>query len=222
MKMETALAKASFDNVTLRDPNASDHKMSFDELEKADAGLRLEGLLCSANYPAPLNVDQPEFLKETERQLTATSIADWKMYLRWQVLNAFADSFQNRLSMRISIFQVKQLAGVGELKPRATRCAEQTDRLLGEALGQEYVKRYFPPEAKQRATAMVNNILAAMHDTIEGADWMTPATKQKAMRSSPTVSVKVGYPDRWKDYSSIDVHAMLTSMMCSALRGSGR
>ena len=206
MKMETALAKASFDNVTLRDPNASDHKMSFDDLEKLTPDFDWKAYYalrtCS---PAPLNVDQPEFLKETERQLTATSIADWKIYLRWHVLNAFADSLSKPFVDEDFNFSSKQLAGVGELKPRATRCAEQTDRLLGEALGQEYVKRYFPPEAKQRATELVNNILAAMHDAIEGADWMTPATKQKAIEKLSAVSVKVGYPDRWKDYSSIDV-----------------
>jgi endothelin-converting enzyme/putative endopeptidase len=94
---------------------------------------------------------------------------------------------------------------VGELKPRPTRCAEQTDALLGEALGQEYVKRYFPPEAKARATEMVTNILAAMHDTIEGAEWMTPETKKKAVEKLSTVKVKVGYPDKWKDYSSVAI-----------------
>jgi putative endopeptidase len=206
MTMETALAKASFDNVKLRDPNASDHKMSFDDLEKLTPDFNWKAYYVSANLsPAPLNVDQPEFMKETERQLTATSLADWKIYLRWHVLNTFADSVSKPFVDEDFNFSSRQLAGVGELKPRATRCAEQTDRLLGEALGQEYVKRYFPPEAKQRATELVNNILAEMHDVIEGADWMTPATKQKAIEKLSAVSVKVGYPDHWKDYSSIDV-----------------
>ena len=99
----------------------------------------------------------------------------------------------------------KQLAGVGELKPRPTRCAEQTDAALGEALGQEYVKRYFPPEAKARATEMVNNIVSAMHDTIESAAWMTPETKTKAVEKLSTLKIKVGYPDKWKDYSSVAI-----------------
>ena len=107
--------------------------------------------------------------------------------------------------MRTSASIRKQLAGVGELKPRGTRCAEQTDVLLGEALGQEYVKRYFPPEAKQRAQKMVTNILSAMHDTIEGLDWMTPDTKKKALEKLSTFQVKIGYPDKWKDYSSVKI-----------------
>jgi putative endopeptidase len=206
MTMETALAKASFDNVTRRDPNNSDHKMSFEDLQKLTPDFDWKAYYASAGLtPAPLNVEQPEFMKETERQLAATSIADWKVYLRWQVLNAFADSLSQPLVDEDFNFSEKQLAGVGELKPRATRCAEKTDQLFGEALGQAYVKQYFPPEAKQRATVLVNNILAAMHDTIESADWMTPATKQKALEKLSTVVVKVGYPDHWKDYSSIDV-----------------
>ena len=92
-----------------------------------------------------------------------------------------------------------------ELKPRSIRCAEQTDNLLGEASGQEYVKRYFPPEAKVRAQAMVTNIIAAMHDTLEGLDWMTPQTKQQALQKLANLRVKVGYPDKWKDYSSLTI-----------------
>jgi putative endopeptidase len=206
MTMETALAKASFDNVTRRDPNNSDHKMSFEELQKLTPAFDWKAYYAAAGLPpATMNVDQPEFMKETQRQLTATSIADWKVYLRWQVLNAFADSLSQPFVDEDFNFSSKQLAGVSELKPRATRCAEKADQLLGEALGQAYVKQYFPPEAKQRATALVNNILAAMHDTIESADWMTPVTKQKAIEKLSTVVVKVGYPDHWKDYSSIDV-----------------
>ena len=136
LTMETALAKASFDNVTRRDPNNSDHKMSFEDLQKLTPDFDWKAYYASAGLtPAPMNVDQPEFMKETERQLTATSIADWKVYLRWQVLNAFADSLSQPFVDEDFNFSSKQLAGVGELKPRATRCAEKTDQLFGEALG---------------------------------------------------------------------------------------
>jgi endothelin-converting enzyme/putative endopeptidase len=99
----------------------------------------------------------------------------------------------------------KFLAGTTEQKPRWKRCVEQTDRLLGEALGQKYVEKYFPPAAKARMTELVHNLLAAMKDTIDHLEWMTPATKQKALEKLATFNPKIGYPDRWKDYSAIPI-----------------
>ncbi len=206
MTFETALAKASLDNVALRNPTSTDHKLGFDQLQKLTPHFDWTAYYRSASIaPAALNVEQPAFLKEIERQLVDTSLADWKTYLRWQVLNNFADNLSQPFVDEHFAFFQKQLAGVGELKPRPIRCAEQTDSLLGEALGQEYVKRYFPPEAKVRARAMVTNIIAAMHDTIQNLDWMTPETKQKALQKLSTLNVKVGYPDKWKDYASVTI-----------------
>jgi putative endopeptidase len=182
MDFETALAKASLDNVTLRDPHATDHIANLDAIQKMTPHFDWSAYLKSANVqPGVVNVDQPDFLAEVERQLVSTPIAKWKTYLRWQLLNSSADTLSQPFVDAHFGFYQKQLAGVGELKPRETRCAEQADALLGEALGQEYVKRYFPPEAKQRAKDMVSNILSAMRDTIDGLDWMTPATKKKAL-----------------------------------------
>ncbi len=206
MTFETALAKATLDNVTLRDPNVSDHKMTFAQLQQLTPHFDWAAYYREAKLtPADLNVDQPGFMKEVERQFATTSIPDWKTYLRWQLLNTYAAKLSSPFENASFDFYQKELAGVGELKPRPTRCAEQTDSALGEALGQEYVKRYFPPEAKARATAMVTNIIAAMHDTIESAGWMTPETKQKAIEKLSTLNVKVGYPDKWKDYSSVSI-----------------
>jgi putative endopeptidase len=206
MAFETALAKASLDNVALRDPASTDHKMGFDQLQQLTPHFDWAAYYrAAAVSPAPLNVEQPAFLKEFERQLTSTSIPDWKVYLRWQVLNNFADNLSSPFVDEHFAFFQKQLAGVGELKPRPIRCSEQTDALLGEALGQEYVKRHFPPEAKVRAREMVGNIISAMHDTIQNLDWMTPETKQKALQKLSTLNVKVGYPDKWKDYSSVTI-----------------
>jgi putative endopeptidase len=206
MDFETALAKATLDNVTLRDPHATDHLTSFDALQKSTPHFDWSAYLDSAAVkPGVVNVDQPDFMVEVERQLASTPIAKWKTYLRWQLLNSAADALsQPFVDARFEFYQ-KQLGGVGELKPRETRCAEQTDALLGEALGQEYVKRYFPPEAKARAKAMVTNILSAMRDTIDNVDWMAPATKQKALEKLSTFQVKIGYPDKWKDYSSVKI-----------------
>ena len=206
MTIETGLSKPSLDNVALRDPNLTDHKMTFAQLQQLTPHFDWKAYYARAKItPADLNVDQPEFMKEFERQLTATSIPQWKTYLRWQLLHNFATNLPSSFVDANFAFYQKQLAGVGELKPRATRCAEQTDGLLGEALGQEYVKRYFPPQAKARATEMVTNIIAAMHDTIEGATWMATETKKKAIEKLSTLNVKVGYPDKWKDYSSVAI-----------------
>jgi putative endopeptidase len=207
MTFETALAKATLDNVALRDPHAVDHPMTLDALAKLTPHFDWAAMFKSGGVDAgvTINVDQPEFMAETDRQFALTSMADWKTYLRWQFLNGEATTLSPAFVEANFGFYQKQLAGVGELKPRPVRCAEETDNLLGEALGQEYVKRYFPPEAKQRAETMVSNILSAMHDTIEGLDWMTPGTKQKALEKLAAFHVKVGYPDKWKDYSAIKI-----------------
>jgi putative endopeptidase len=206
MTFETALAKASLDNVALRDPHATDHVGTLDALEKAAPSFDWKAFIKSTGVaPSDVNMEQPAFMAEVQRQLSSTSIADWKVYLRWQLLNSAARILSEPFVNANFEFYQKQLAGVGELKPRGTRCAEQADFLLGEALGQEYVKRYFPPEAKQRAQTMVANILSAMGDTIKGLDWMTPATKQKAMEKLGTFQVKIGYPDKWKDYSTVKI-----------------
>jgi putative endopeptidase len=206
MEIETALAKASLDNVALRDPHATDHIIDLNALEKMTRHFDWSAYFDNAHLKSgAINVDQPDFMAEVERQLVSTPIAEWRTYLRWQLLNSSADMLsQPYVDAHFGFYQ-KQLAGVGELKPRETRCAEQTDALLGEALGQEYVKRYFPPEAKQRAKEMVTNILSAMRETIDGVDWMSPATKQKALQKLATFQVKIGYPDKWKDYSSVKI-----------------
>ncbi len=100
---------------------------------------------------------------------------------------------------------MKYLSGVAEMKPRATRCAELTDQLLGEALGRKYVERHFPQAAKARVQEMVKNLLAAMQDTIEELTWMGPETKKKALEKLATFNPKIGYPDKWKDYSKVRI-----------------
>jgi endothelin-converting enzyme/putative endopeptidase len=206
MEFETALAQASLDNVALRDPHSVDHPGNLDALQKMTPHFDWNAYVKTAGLTAGvINVDQPAFMAEVERQLVSTPLDKWKTYLRWQVLNSATMALSQPFVDAHFGFYQKELAGVGELKPREVRCAEQVDMLLGEALGQEYVKRYFPPEAKQRAQTMVANILSAMHDTLEGLDWMTPATKTKALEKLSSFQVKIGYPDKWKDYSSVKI-----------------
>ena len=203
-QMEKKLAEASLDNVALRDPQATDHKTSFADLKKLAPALDWNAYFDAAKISrADLNVSEPKFLQEVDRQVRETPLGEWKTYLKWQFLHASADALSQPFVTENFSFYGKYLNGARELKPRWKRCAENTDQLLGEALGKKYVEKYFSPEAKARAQEMVRNILAAMHDTIEGLDWMQPETRARALEKLSTFNPKIGYPDKWKDYSSI-------------------
>jgi endothelin-converting enzyme/putative endopeptidase len=203
-QMEKKLAEASLDNVALRDPQATDHKTAFADLKKLAPAVDWNAYFDSAKLSrVDLNVTEPKFFQEVDRQFRQTSLADWKTYLKWQFLHSAADQLSDPFVNENFAFYGKYLNGATELKPRWKRCAESTDQLLGEALGKKYVEKYFSPEAKARAQEMVKNILAAMHDTIEGLEWMGPDTKKKALEKLSTFNPKIGYPDKWKDYSSI-------------------
>jgi putative endopeptidase len=204
--MEEKLAENSLDNVALRDPANTDHKMTYVAFTKLAPTMDWDGYFASAKISrADLNVTEPNFMKEVDRQLRETPLADWKTYLTWQLVNAKADVLSQAFVNENFAFQGKYLSGATEIKPRWKRCAESTDQLLGEALGKKYVEKYFPPAAKARAQEMVTNIIAAMHDTIEGLSWMGPETKKKALEKLSTLNPKIGYPDKWKDYSSISL-----------------
>jgi endothelin-converting enzyme/putative endopeptidase len=203
-QVEKKLAEASLDNVALRDPTATDHKTSYADLKKLAPAVDWDGYFAAAKLSrADLNVAEPKFMQEVDRQIRETPLADWKTYLKWQFLNSAAGTLSDPFVKENFAFYGQYLNGAKELKPRWKRCAEITDGLLGEALGKKYVEKYFPPEAKARAQEMVQNILAAMHDTIESLEWMSPETKKKALEKLSTFNPKIGYPDKWKDYSNI-------------------
>jgi putative endopeptidase len=207
MGMETKLAEASLDNVALRDPSATDHNTTFAQLQALAPHVDWVGYFKYKGLPADvdMNVDQPKFLQEVDRQMQQTPLADWKVYLKWQLLDSVANSLSTPFVEENFAFNGKYLAGTTEMKPRWKRCVESTDRLFGEALGQKYVEKYFPPEAKARMQEMVRNLLAAMRDDILSRPWMSDDTKEKAMAKIATFNPKIGYPDKWKDYSHIDV-----------------
>jgi endothelin-converting enzyme/putative endopeptidase len=202
---EKRLAEASLDNVALRDPKQQDHTTKFVDLEKSAPSFDWAAYFDAAKLPrSDLNVQQPKFVAAVDNELKSTPIPEWKTYLRWQVLNAAADALSAPFVEENFAFN-KTLTGATEMKPRWKRCAESTDNQLGEALGKKYVEKYFPPEAKARMQDMVKNILLAMHDTIEGADWMDAATKKKALEKLATFNPKIGYPDKWKDYAGVKI-----------------
>lgn len=204
--IEKRLAAASLDNVALRDPKATDHKTSFGRLKRMTPSFDWDTYFADARVPrADLNVDQPQFMSELERQFAKTPAADWKLYLKWHLLSEAARWLSQPFLEESFAFRGKYLQGLQEIKPRWKRCVENTDELLGEALGRKYVERHFPPAAKARAMEMVRNLLAAMKDTIDGLPWMSPATKKKALEKLATFNPKIGYPDKWKDYSKVKI-----------------
>ena len=205
-RVEKALAGESLDNVALRDPRATDHKMTMAALQTLTPHLDWSALARTLDLPAgDVNVAEPKFVKEVDRQLAATPVADWRTYLEWQLLASAAPSLSEDFVKESFDFNVAYLQGAKEMKPLWKRCAESTDRLLGEALGQKYVAKYFPPEAKARMQEMVANLRLAMGETIEGLQWMSPETKKKALEKLSTFNPKVGYPDKWKDYSRVSI-----------------
>src|SRR5215470_15493412 len=200
MGMETKLAQASLDNVELRDPAATDHNTTFSQLREMAPHVNWESYFQHKGIPTDvdMNVDQPKFLQEVDRQVQQAPLADWKVYLQWQLLNSVAGSLSKPFVEQNFAFYGAYLAGAKEMKPRWKRCAEEEDQLLGEALGKKYVEKYFPPEAKARMQEMVRNLLAAMREDILSRPWMSDDTKEKAMAKIATFNPKIGYPDKWK------------------------
>jgi endothelin-converting enzyme/putative endopeptidase len=201
---EKALAEKSLDNVKRRDPKETDHRTTLAGLRKLAPRFDWAGYLDGNHIPREdLNVRQPAFLSEVNRQLAEVPLAAWKTYLKWQVIREFAPFLSKPFVDASFDFYQATLGGAKEMKPRWKRCVESTDRHLGEALGRKYVERYFPPEAKARMQEMVKNLRLAMGDVLRGLDWMSEPTKKKALEKLATFDPKVGYPDRWKDYSKV-------------------
>jgi putative endopeptidase len=207
MAMETKLAEASLDNVALRDPSATDHNTTFAQLQEMAPHINWNEYFKHKQLPTDvdMNVDQPKFMQELDRQMQQTPLADWKVYVKWHLLNSTASDLSAPFVEEDFAFNGKYLSGTKEMKPRWKRCVESTDQLLGEALGKKYVEKYFPPEAKTRMQEMVRNLLAAMRDDILSRPWMSDDTKEKAMAKIATFNPKIGYPDKWKDYSHVDI-----------------
>jgi putative endopeptidase len=203
---EKRLAEATLDNVALRDPRQQDHMTAFSDLSKQAPHFDWAQYFDAAAMPKEaLNVTQPKYLQQLDKELKSTAVAEWKTYLEWQLLHAAADTLSKPFVEENFAFNGKFLSGATEIKPRWKRCAEATDAQIGEALGKKYVEKYFPPAAKARMQEMVKNILLAMGDSVRGLDWMDAATKAKALEKLATFYPKIGYPDQWKEYRGVVV-----------------
>ena len=207
LRIETALAKGSMTRVERRDPKNLDHKMTAAELEKLDPSFQWNTYFTKVGLPSlsSLNVSSPGFFKALNEEIDKESLADWKTYLRWHLANADADFLSTAFVNEDFDFYGKTLQGRKELRPRWKRCTDNVDRDLGEALGQAYVAKYFGPDAKQQALKMVKEIEAAMEADINGLSWMSATTKQQALIKLHGMANKIGYPDKWRDYSKLEI-----------------
>ena len=207
MALETALAQASRTRVELRDPQKNYNKMSQTDLQALTPDLKWADYFKEINLaePGEVNIHQPDFFKAVNDLVKNTPIDDWKIYLRWHLLNAAAGELSDDFVDENFKFNDATLRGVKQLKPRWKRVVASTDNAIGEALGKLYVAEYFPPEAKARALELINNLKAALSDRIKTLEWMDEPTKQEALKKLAAMAVKIGYPDKWRDYSLLKI-----------------
>ncbi len=207
MAIETRLAKASMTRVEQRDPNATYHRMSLGELSDLAPGFGWKAYFTAIgkSAPGPINVEQPDFFKEVSAMMNDVPLADWKTYLRWHVVSAAAPWLSSAFVAEDFHFRGEVMTGAKQIQPRWKRALRATDRNLGDALGMQYVKRHFPPAAKARAMEMVENLRAAFKERLRTREWMSDDTKSKALDKLAAFRVKIGYPEKWRDYSSLTI-----------------
>jgi endothelin-converting enzyme/putative endopeptidase len=207
MTFETTLAKNSMGNVERRDPQKLYNPKTKQELIAMNSAFDWNKYLVALEAPSfeKINLDSPGFVAGLNDIVQKTSLDDIKTYLRWQTLHTAAQFLSTPFVQENFNFYGKTLTGAKELRPRWKRCVQFTDRQLGEALGQAYVKVAFPPDAKDRMEKMVHNLEASMKTDIEGLDWMTPETKKAAIVKLGMITDKIGYPKKWRDYSKFKV-----------------
>ncbi|GAB3869306.1 M13 family metallopeptidase [Hymenobacter segetis] len=205
-RIETRLAKASKSRVDLRDPYANYNKMTVADANAAYPNLALPMLLKDGGLGAAKEVivGQPEFMKEVSAALKDEPLADQKQYLRWHLVSSATAALPKAYGDEAFAFS-KVLSGAKKQQPRWKRMLGSTDRALGEAFGQLYVDKAFSPAAKARAKQMIENLRVAYAERIQATDWMSAATKKEALTKLNAFTVKIGYPDKWKDYSKLNI-----------------
>ncbi|HEY6929714.1 MAG TPA: M13 family metallopeptidase [Thermoanaerobaculia bacterium] len=207
LSIETMLAEASMTRVERRDPDATYHRLEMDKLKTLTPNFSWVAYFRDVEAPAisAMNVGQPKFFETLNAQLTAVPLSDWKTYLRWHLVHAAAQGLSSGFVQEDFRFFAQTLQGTKEIQPRWKRCVQSTDAQLGFALGRLYVREYFPPEAKARADRMVKDLIAALRDDLAALPWMGPDTRKAALEKLNAFTPKIGYPDKWRDYSSLSV-----------------
>jgi putative endopeptidase len=209
LRFETELAKASKSPTELRDPESNYHKLAFADIQKLATDLDwpayLDGLGLSQEQMAQTDVGQPDFVKRAGELIASTPIDTWKAYFEWHLIHSIARYLSAPFVDEDFAFYQQALQGTKENQPRWKRVLREIDQSVGEALGQLYVEKHFPPEAKQRALAMINDLKSALRDRIQTLEWMGPQTRAAALKKLDAFGVKIGYPDKWRDYSALEI-----------------
>ncbi|HET6144609.1 MAG TPA: M13 family metallopeptidase [Candidatus Acidoferrales bacterium] len=207
LDMETKLAEASMTRVDRRDPDKTYHRMNREQLKALTPNWSWEEYFQEIGYTNinAVDISAPKFFQAMSDEMKATPLDTWKIYLRWHVLNSSAPYLSQPFVDENFSFNGQILLGTKELLPRWKRCVSATDRQLGEALGQIYTEKYFPPEAKARALDMVNHLIDALRDDLQTLPWMSAATRKEALTKLGAFTRKIGYPDKWRDYSAYAV-----------------
>lgn len=207
LDIETRLAKISNTRLENRDPIKLYNKMTIDNLQKLSPDFDWKKYFELVGLP-DLNlvvVAQPKFFSGLGSVLNEVPFDDWKVYFKWNVLRGSANALSSPFVNERFDFTQRFLNGAKAMQPRWKRIVQSVNMTMGELLGQIYVEKYFPPEAKERAKAIVNNLLVAMGESIKNLEWMSDATKQQALTKLSTFGVKIGYPDKWRDYSGLTI-----------------
>ncbi|HUJ27235.1 MAG TPA: M13 family metallopeptidase N-terminal domain-containing protein, partial [Myxococcales bacterium] len=207
MRLETALAKVSLTRVERRDPYKLFHKLDRKQLAALTRRLSWDRFLAAAGLPdvKVVNVQEPAFFKGLDALVAEERLPAWKTYLRWHLVDAYAPYLSSAFVNADFDFFSRVLRGVTQLQPRWKRCVRYVDRQLGFALGEEFVRRTFTAKTKEDTLKMTRLIEDAMQEEIERLDWMTPATKEAAQKKLHAVNNKIGYPDKWRDYSKLEI-----------------
>lgn len=202
---ETRLAKASMTNVELRDIEKQYNKYTMKEMASRYPNTQWERILkaIGINGAQEVIVGQPKFFAEADVMIKSAKIDDWKQYLRWCLINSYTDCLSDDIDNADFAFYGTILNGQKQQKPRWKRAISEVDGVLGEALGQLFVEKYFPAESKKRVNEMVDNLILAYRERIKNLDWMSDSTKSKAQLKLNTIIKKLGYPDVWRDYSAM-------------------
>mgnify|MGYP006283505431 CR=1 FL=1 len=207
MQIESRLAHASMTRLERRDPIKTYNKYSPNELKELVDNFDWDGYFneLGVENPGDVNVRQPAFFKEFNAMLAEVPVEDWKTYLKWNITNSASPYLSQDFVEANFDFYGRTFQGSKEMKPRWRRVLNSTNRSLGDAVGQKFVEKHFPPEAKSRMTELVNNLKKALGLRIDQLEWMSEETKQKAHEKLATMNVKIGYPDKWKDYTNLQV-----------------
>jgi predicted metalloendopeptidase len=207
LEIENGLAKASMPLADLRDPYKTYNRVTFPALIRMAPGLDWAGLAAALNIPqsADVNVNDKGYLAEFSRLMNEAPVETWKPYIEWRVIKSMAPFLSKPFVDEDFYFDRTVLTGAKEQDPRWQTCAQLTDNFLGDALGQLYVEKYYPPRAKQRMDTMIENLRAALQDAVNEAGWMTPETKQQATEKLRTFMPKIGYPSKLKTYEAVAI-----------------